>query len=137
MADIYKSALLILNTERTEFLVVQKGHTTNQWLMPGGKVEEGETPEESLVREIQEEVGCEADVESFSFLATYEAPASGEPGKTVRIDLYAGSVEGEPRANSEIVALGWLRKESSKDPQASEMIRDHIIPDLVKRGVLV
>lgn len=32
MADIYKSALLILSEDHTKFLVVQKGHTTDQWL---------------------------------------------------------------------------------------------------------
>lgn len=104
---------------------------------PGGKVEAGESPEGSLVREIQEEVGCEADVESFSFLATYEAPASGEPEKTVRIDLFQGNIFGAPRANSEIVKLGWLGKEDVENPKASEMIREHILPDLVKRGILV
>ena len=32
----------------------------NQWAMPGGKIEEGETPEEAARREVMEETGLDA-----------------------------------------------------------------------------
>ncbi len=137
MADINKSALLILNEEATKFLVTRKNDVTvTQWLLPGGKIEQGESVEEALVREIQEELGCVVDEESLDFFGEYEAPAAGRPGQFVNIKLYSGKLIGSPKPMSEIKELGWLGKEDANNEEASEIIRVHLIPDLVKREIL-
>jgi 8-oxo-dGTP diphosphatase len=136
MADINKSALLILNDDATKFLVTRKSETTTLWLMPGGGIEPNETIEESVAREIREELGCETDMESFLFVGEYEALAAGYADKRVNIKLYSGKIIGDPVPSSEIVAIGWIGKEDRENQEVSEIIREHIIPDLVARGIL-
>jgi 8-oxo-dGTP diphosphatase len=45
-----------------------------KWEFPGGKVEENETPEAGLVRELREELDVEAKVDSEITRYTYEYP---------------------------------------------------------------
>lgn len=135
---INKSALLILNDDKTKFLAVKNNDpSVPYWLTPGGKIEAGETPEEALVREIKEELNCEVEKESLKYVTQYEAPAAGKPGKILHIKLYTGTFIGEPAASAEISEIGWLSKEDATNPVASETIRDFIIPDLVQRGILL
>jgi len=62
------------------------------WEFPGGKIEAGETPEECLVRECQEELGVSIETEQLLREVEYEYP-----GITVNIYFYICKlVDGEP-----------------------------------------
>ena len=132
MADYHKAGLLYLEDGR--ILLCRKKHTTSLLILPGGSLEPGETAEECLRRECREELG-EVELKDLHYLGDYESPAAGEDGKTVRIELYAGQLEGTPTAHSEIQELVWF---GPRDDAArlAPSLRNVIFPDLRRRGLL-
>jgi 8-oxo-dGTP diphosphatase len=132
MADYHKAGLLYVKDGRV--LLCRKKYTTSLLILPGGTLERGETAEECLKRECREELG-EVKVSNLRYLGDYESSAAGQDGLTVKIELYAGDLEGTPVAHSEIQDLVWF---GPRDDAAllAPSLRNVIFPDLRRRGLI-
>lgn len=74
-----------------------------KWEFPGGKVEQGEEPEQALIREVREELGVGIEVTGYLGHSEYRGKSSH-----IVLDVYlARLTQGEPAPN-EHLASRWL-----------------------------
>jgi 8-oxo-dGTP diphosphatase len=118
---IHKVGLLALH-DGALLLVRKRGDSV--WILPGGKIDPGETFEQCLAREIREELGCGCQAAYFATVSD-EAASGGR----LRLELYRGVLIGEPSPQAEIEELWWWRPGMEK-ARLSPSLRRQIL-DLV------
>ncbi|WP_303131657.1 (deoxy)nucleoside triphosphate pyrophosphohydrolase [uncultured Olsenella sp.] len=92
-------------------LAARRGHGMERWEFPGGKVEEGESREEALRREVREELGCELSTIWYLDSVDYEYP-----GFHLDMDCFVCSLaEGEDPVLREHRELRWLGRDELTD----------------------
>jgi 8-oxo-dGTP diphosphatase len=100
------------------------------WEFPGGKVETGERPEETLIRELREELGIEVKEPCLAPLTFASFPY---PDFHLLMPLYVCRRWDGPVVAKEHAALKWVRPQQLRDhpmPPADEPLIPALI-DLV------
>lgn len=136
MAYFNKIGLLLLNDDQSEFLVCEKNHFTSDFIMPGGRIEEGEDDIQCLIREIKEELAVQVDEKSLTYINEYIDIAAGDETKDVSIKLYRGDIIGIPTPSNEIIKFHYLKKGDIGHPRLSPIIKNKILPDLIAKNIL-
>lgn len=106
-------AVGILSNSEGEVLVGQrtvKDRYFQQWEFPGGKLEPGESAEQALQRELQEELGILVEIAEPLFQHAHDYPDRHVDLFIYRVLDYSGAPHG--RENQ---ALKWLRPEQLED----------------------
>lgn len=105
------------------------------WYLPGGKREAGETDQQTIIREIKEELTADLIPETLKYLETFKAQAHGKPeGVFVQMTCYTGEYKGELTPSMEIEEMGWLA--SDTDPNLLSPV-DRIIFKYLKEKDLI
>ena len=131
MKLIDKVALIYLK-DRKVLMTLSKGKDT--YYLPGGKREGSEKDEETLIREIGEELCVRILPETIKPYGIFEAQAHGKAeGILVRMTCYTAEFEGETRPASEIAEVCWF---SHEDKERSSAVDQIIFDDLKEKGLL-
>ncbi len=120
-------SVVVVNKEEKILLVRHKKGNQRYWVLPGGRLEYGETFEECAVREVKEETGLEVQFERFLFLS--EAIAPDRTRHIVNIFIKAKVTGGTLQLGDEPVLVGVdfipleeLRKLTLFPPVSDEVI---------------
>ena len=118
-------AALVIDSGRA--LLVRK-RATRAFMQPGGKAHGGETPSQTLDRELREELGCGIVTGSERLLGRYEGPAANEPQALLRADLYAVELAGEAAPLAEIEEMLWLDLAASAEVELAAFTEHFVLP---------
>ncbi len=115
-------------------LVRKKGKDI--WTGLGGKPETGESEKETLLREIQEEVNCSANI--LEKIGDFEAPAAFDQGALLKLAVYTIKLNGVPKIiDDELEEFSFIGKDyKNKGIKLPDSIEFGVIPALKKKGLI-
>ena len=125
--EITKIGLAVFDNDR--LLLVRKCGS-GIYILPGGKPVRGEDDAQTLVREIDEELGCRIQLSNLLFLGSFSDDAADLPDVRVTVRLYQGRLVGAPSPRSEIDELLWFTPNVRRPVALAPSLRNSILPFL-------
>lgn len=124
---IHVSAAVITDADGRLLLVRKSG--TTAFMQPGGKPEPGETPAETLARELAEEIGIRVAPEALEPLGSFTATAANEPGFAVVADVFGVDIgDQQPIPDAEIAELRWVTAATASGIEIAPLAREFFLP---------
>ncbi|QIO04825.1 NUDIX hydrolase [Acinetobacter shaoyimingii] len=123
MKQITVAAAIILN-EQNQLLLVRK-NATEYFMQVGGKLEPNELPEQTMLREIHEEIGAKANLKSF--VGRFETLAANEKDHQLISYVYQVELNESPRIDAEIAEMKWIDLDD-RETLIAPLTKEIVIP---------
>jgi ADP-ribose pyrophosphatase YjhB (NUDIX family) len=114
----------------TKIVLIERKNPPYGWALPGGFVDEGETVEDAVIREMKEETNL--NLENLQQFHVYSDPLRDPRGHTVSVVFTAIGV-GEPKAQDDAKEIGLF----TSDTLPEDIAFDHrkILSDYFKSSL--
>lgn len=118
-----------------QLLVVRK-RGSSFWMLPGGKIDAGETAPQALQRELQEELEWSAANTRLTTLGHFENRAANEADTRIKAQVFVAQLADMPTVHiaAEIEAMQWLPLHASTvqgtDTALAPLLSEQVLPAL-------
>ncbi|MFS4438562.1 NUDIX hydrolase [Paracoccaceae bacterium GXU_MW_L88] len=126
MKEIFIAAAAILRADGALLLARKKN--TAAFMLPGGKIEPGESAEAALIRELQEELALDLAPGTARYLGRFEAPAANEAGHVAYGEIYRFEWDAPITVQAEIAEAVWVQRAEAEALVLAPLTRQHVLP---------
>ncbi|WP_176083642.1 NUDIX domain-containing protein [Martelella sp. HB161492] len=130
-ADFRIAVAMIINAHGEMLTVRKRGSSYFQ--QPGGKIDNGETPLEALMRELMEELALDLSQAAFRYEGTFREMAANEPGLIVEAEAFSLFAAPRFRTQAEIEEARWLPVTGRIDVLRAALTEHYLFPLAARR----
>ncbi|MFC6086804.1 NUDIX hydrolase [Sphaerisporangium aureirubrum] len=116
--SLVPSVNVVVTNQADDILMIRRTDNDN-WAVPGGAIDLGESIPQAAIRETREETGIECEITGI--VGTYSDPkhvilytSNGEARQEFSIVLTARAVSGEPTPSDESREVRWVRRDEAE-----------------------
>ncbi len=124
----YLAAAIIIDTNN-RLLLVRK-HNTQKFMLPGGKIEIGESAIDALLRELKEEISLQIAENDAVYINSYEADAANEPNYKIHSQVFKINLTESHTLSpqAEIDEVIWIEPNTIPELAYAPLVIEHIFP---------
>lgn len=131
--EIYKAAGILLKDRK---LLVTRSKGKDFFVSPGGKIEEAESPQQALARELMEELTITVSVDGLEPFGVFEAQATRDD-RRLRMDVFVvRDWSGKIRPDHEIEEIQWVSSVLPPAMVLGSIFAHEVIPRLKEQGLI-
>ncbi len=121
---------------KNRMIMLERHGNNDVFIIPGGKLEDNESIQEALVRELMEEFRITVSPDHLDELGIFESQAVHSPSKKVRLSAFlVKEWSGNITLNDGIQEIIWINSKNSGDYKISPIAKE-ILPLLQEKRLI-